>query len=219
MDKHLFLVGGGPPFTNKMAKLFLEKSSKSSGPIAILFIERDGWEVYIEKYTHLLQNLGMNQFTLLPLISTPIDKIVKSIKLSSGIMIGSGDTNLYADYIVKTPISAAIKKRYESGVPVAGFSAGALISPELCIISSRDNTQKEFQSRQGIGLLSKVLIAVHFTEWNDEKHLRYAACQFRNNNYYGIDEKTCVYFLNGQLKATEGKGVYQLKNGLLITIN
>lgn len=138
---------------------------------------------------------------------------------SSGIVIGGGNTNLYADYIVETSISGAIKKRYEEGVPVAGFSAGALISPEECIISSNDNPQKELQQRKGLGLISDILIAVHFTQWQDENHLRQAAGRFSNHINYGIDENTCVYMLNGHFETTEGNGVYSLEDGFLKRIS
>lgn len=60
-----------------------------------------------------------------------------------------------------------------------------------------------------------MLIAVHFTEWNDENHLREAVSTFGNHLNYGIDENTCVYFLNEQFEAAEGNGVYTIENEIL----
>ncbi|MBS4196829.1 Type 1 glutamine amidotransferase-like domain-containing protein [Lederbergia citri] len=219
MDKHLFLFGGGPPFTLNMAKLFVRKTSHSKEPISILFVERDGWEEYMPVYTQALEDLGINDFHYLPLPNIPIEQVIECLTKSSGIIIGGGDTNLYADYIVETEISNIIKERYKSGIPVAGFSAGALISLEQCIISPKDNAQNEFQQRKGLGLLSNVLIAVHFSEWKDEDHLRNAAVHFNGHVNYGIDESTGMYFLNGHLESTEGKGVYRLENGMINKIN
>ena len=215
MDKHLFLFGGNPPFTLNMAKQFVIKASTTNAPASILFIERNGWEQYMPKYTQALEELGLNEFYYLPLPSTPIEKVVNCLKNSSGIIIGGGNTNLYADYIVETTISNTIKERYELGIPNAGFSAGALISPEHCIISPKDNEQNEFQSRKGLGLISNVLIAVHFSQWNDETHLRNVVNKFNNHLNYGIDENACVYFLNGYLESIEGNGVYSLENGII----
>ncbi|WP_260445592.1 Type 1 glutamine amidotransferase-like domain-containing protein [Metabacillus elymi] len=216
--KHLFLFGGSPPFTLNMAKQFVIKASTNDS-VSILFVERDGWEQYMPRYTQALEDLGLNGFYYLPLPSTPIEKVVDCLKNSSGIIIGGGDTNLYADYIVETSISNTIKERYDLGIPVAGFSAGALISPEFCIISPKDNEQNEFQFRKGLGLISDVLIAVHFTQWNDETHLRNSVNKFNNHLNYGIDENTCVYFLNGHLESIEGKGVYSLENDIIRKIN
>lgn len=219
MDKHLFLFGGGPPFTLNMAKRFVEKGLESKAPVSILFIERDGWEQYMPRYTQALVDLGFNNFNYLPLPSTPIEYVNDCIKNSSGIIIGGGNTNLYADYIVDTTISNTLKECYEMGTPVAGFSAGALISPEVCIISPKDNEQNDFQHRKGLGLISNVLIAVHFTQWDEESHLRNAVSKFNNYSNYGIDENTCVYLLNGHLEAMEGKGVYCLENGMIRRMN
>lgn len=219
MDRHLFLFGGGPPFTASQAKLFAKISSQSNDPVSILFVEREGWEEYMPVYTRELEKLGIHNFLYLPLPTTPVEQVVKCIANSSGIIIGGGDTNLYADYIVETDISKMIKERYESGIPVAGFSAGALISLEQCIISPKDNEQNEFQHRNGLGLLLNVLIAVHFSEWNDEDHLKNAANHFSDYVYYGIDERTGMYFLNGHLESTEGEGVYRLENGIINKIN
>ncbi|MCM3412693.1 Type 1 glutamine amidotransferase-like domain-containing protein [Metabacillus litoralis] len=202
-----------------MAKQFVIKASSTNAPVSILFVERDGWEQYMPRYTRALEDLGLNEFHYLPLPSTPVEKVLNCLKKSSGIIIGGGNTNLYADYIVDTSISNTIKEKYESGIPVAGFSAGALISPELCVISPKDNVQNEFQYRKGLGLISDILIAVHFTQWNDEAHLRNAVNKFNNHINYGIDENTCVYFLNGYLKSIEGYGVYTLENDIIRKIN
>ncbi|WP_243299453.1 Type 1 glutamine amidotransferase-like domain-containing protein [Bacillus litorisediminis] len=215
MDRHLFLFGGSPPFTNKLAKWFVKIALKSSKPVSVLIVEREGWEQYMPKYTLALEKQGVTDFFFFPLPTSPIEEIMQCLNNSSGIIIGGGNTNLYADYIVETPISKQIKECYEKGIPVAGFSAGALISPEHCIISPKDNEQHKFQQRKGLGLVSEIVIAVHFSQWGDEEHLREAVSKFKNYKNFGIDERTGVYFLNGQPKEMEGEGVYSIKNGLL----
>lgn len=219
MDKHLFLIGSGPPFTPSMVKKFVALTKKTGKPVSILFVERAGWEAYIADYTDELRKLGFEDFHILPLPSTPISEAINAINNSSGIIINGGDTNKYADYIVDTPISDAIRKMYDLGAPVAGFSAGALISPEECIISAKDNVQNEFQQRDGMGLISSVILAVHFSQWNDENHLREAAAKYKSYTNFGIDEGTCIYMVNGVLADTEGAGVYQVVGNDLRKIN
>lgn len=220
MDKHLFLNGGGPPFTQSMAGKFADKVLEGAGPVVVLFVDREeGWEDYIPVYTQPLGDAGVTEFRYLPLPSTPVDDVLQSILSSSGIIIGGGDTDLYADYIVDTPIGGAVKERYESGVPVAGFSAGALISPEVCIISAKDNVSRQFDHRKGLNLVPDLLLSVHFTQWGDEEHLRTAVRTFGHLENYGIDEETCLYLLNGQLEAVEGGGVYILENDVLTQIH
>ncbi|MBR7796216.1 MAG: Type 1 glutamine amidotransferase-like domain-containing protein [Bacillota bacterium] len=218
MDNHLFLFGSGPPFTSKMASLFMKQSNVFAGSISVLFIERKGWRAYMPTYTNLLEKAGARNFNYLPLPSTPVETVINTVKESSGILIGGGNTNLYADYIVDSPISDVIKHRYELGAPVAGFSAGALISPKFCIISPKDNVKGIYQQRAGLGLLSKLVIAVHFSQWQDEEHLKQAVQAHIDSDNYGIDERAGIYLLNGKLEATEGCGIYQIQNGDVVKI-
>lgn len=217
MNNHLFLFGSGPPFTSKLAKEFAKAASNDTGPVSILFIEREGmdWHGYMPVITQPLKQAGIQEFCYLPLTSTPIAQICESIEQSAGIIIGGGDTNLYADYIVDTEIAGAIKMNFENGVPVAGFSAGALISPELCVISPNDNVEGVLQHRPGLGLIHDILLAVHFSQWNDESHLKHAVRAFPERLNFGIDEETGVYFQNGVYKESEGNGIYSIENGVL----
>uniref|UniRef100_UPI0030196A00 Type 1 glutamine amidotransferase-like domain-containing protein n=1 Tax=Oceanobacillus massiliensis TaxID=1465765 RepID=UPI0030196A00 len=186
-------------------------ASAKTGPIAVLFIEREGWRDYMPTYTKLVKDFGPDDYEYLPLPSTPIEKVVQSISSCSGIIVGGGVTNLYADFIVETAIADAIKERFHSGIPYAGFSAGALISPANCVISPKDNETKSFQSRKGLGLVSDLVIAVHFSQWKDEGHLRNAANKLPGCTYYGIDERNGIYLKNGKLQDKEGEGIYQLE--------
>lgn len=212
MTKHLFLIGGGPPFPINAANQFADLAVQTDGPITILCVEREGWQQYASRYT---QYLNVKNVLFLPLPSTPIKQVVHNLQSSSAIIIGGGDTNLYADYIVETPIASIIKARYEAGIPVAGFSAGALISPELCIISPKDNIQRKFQYRQGLGLIKNIIIAVHFSEWEEEAHLRNASGKFENCKNFGIDEQTSIYFVNDTIKQIDGNGVYYINDNIL----
>ncbi|WP_174615507.1 Type 1 glutamine amidotransferase-like domain-containing protein [Virgibacillus ihumii] len=221
VNKHLFLFGSGPPFTPGMAERFSGIIMKRKGPVSILFIEREGmdWREYMPVFTQPLKDKGVHSFNCLPLLSTSVREICESIKQSAGILIGGGDTNLYADYIADTEVAGAIKAKYEIGVPIAGFSAGALISPDRCVISPNDNTEGVLQHRMGMGLIQGVLLAVHFSQWNDEPHLKNAVRTFPNRLNFGIDEKTAIYLRDGEYIDAEGGGVYSIENGLLKRIN
>ena len=219
MDKHLFLFGGGPPFPSKFAKRFSQLIKKKEGPVSILCLEREGWRDYMPKYTKILEENGIVNFNYLPLPTTYVPEVIHRLSESAGVIIGGGDTNRYADYIVDTPISNAIRNLYERGVPVAGFSAGALISPKTCVISPKDNVDMQIQARNGLGLIKDIVIAVHFSEWGEGKHLRNAASMLRGYQYYGIDEMNGMYFLNERLEEIDGSGVYRLEENKLMNIS
>lgn len=73
MDKHLFLFGGSPSFTLNMAKRFVIKALKTNAPVSNLFVEREGWEQYIPRYTKSLEDLGLNEFY--PFLQPPLKKL------------------------------------------------------------------------------------------------------------------------------------------------
>ena len=53
-NRHLFLFGGSPPFGKKLGRKFADLTLNSKGRVAVLFVEREGWEAYMQKYTNVL---------------------------------------------------------------------------------------------------------------------------------------------------------------------
>lgn len=218
MTKHLFVFGGGPPFTPKLAKRFAEISLLNNGKLSILLLERDNWQAYMPRYTDILMSFGVKEFQYIPLPTIEEEEAVLLLKNSSGIIIGGGNTNLYADFIVDTKISTSIIRLFNRGVPIAGFSAGALISMNPCIISAKDNNDRVLQSRNGLGLLIDTILSVHFSEWQEQDHLLIAVKKFTPYQNYGINEQTGIYFCQDYLAEMEGNGVYSIKEGEIIKL-
>lgn len=217
MDTHLFLFGGGSPFTDGFASKFAKISLTLGGPVSILFIDRHtDYQDYLSLITKPLQENGLNHFLYLPLPTTTIEIAKEKIEKSAGIIILGGDTNKYVNNIVETSLADPIRNRFRKGVPVVGFSAGALISLDPCIISPKDNIEREFQVRPGLGLVTDVQIAVHFSEWADKDHLYEVAKRYPDKENYGIDENTGLYLKNGQVERMEGKGVFRIIGGELV---
>jgi cyanophycinase len=199
------LFGGGPPFTDLLGKKFAELSLNEKGKVVILFLERDGWEAYIRKYTCVLENNHIKEYVYLPLNSKPLNKILRELISCTGIIIGGGETELYRDYIVDTPIGERIKELYKKGVPVAGFSAGSLICPTDCVISPIDNSQGIQLFLPGLGLIKECVITVHFSKWNEGENLKAAMEKVDVPIGYGIDDDAGLYFANEKLIKDEGK--------------
>lgn len=210
-NRHLFLFGGSPPFTNKLGKQFSEIALKFTGKVVILFLEREGWEKYMPKYTSVLENNGIDEFGYLPLRSKPNGRILEILASCKGIVICGGETELYRNYIVDTLIGKRIKDLYHQGVPIAGFSAGALISPSYCVIPPIDNLQNKQLFLEGLGLIKDCIISVHYTKWNEEENLKAALKKTNVPIGYGIDDEAAVYFKNESVKKIEGENVYKLE--------
>ncbi|MFS0821882.1 Type 1 glutamine amidotransferase-like domain-containing protein [Bacillus sp. 1P02SD] len=202
-ETHLFLFGGGPPFTDKLGERFARFAGNKTAGVAILFLERPGWQEYMPSYTKVLEGNGVHDFYYFALSEKPTQKQLAHLETCSGIIIGGGVTELYRTYIVDTPVGETIRKMFIEGVPVAGFSAGTLVSCEHCVISPEDTLQQEQLYLPGLSLIKNCVISVHFSEWNEEKNLIEAVSKL-NVPGYGIDENSGIYFKNGQLFDHEG---------------
>ncbi|WP_309298033.1 Type 1 glutamine amidotransferase-like domain-containing protein [Cytobacillus sp. NCCP-133] len=138
-NRHLFLMGGSPPFGETIRKIFAELSLERT---AVLFIKREGWRDYMNKYTRDLKRYGAEDFYYLPLSDSPSASLLKELEFCSGIIIGGGETEKYRNYIMDTAVGRRIQNMYREGIPVAGFSAGALICPDPCAIPPVDTRKK-----------------------------------------------------------------------------
>ncbi|GAF12989.1 hypothetical protein JCM19045_2206 [Bacillus sp. JCM 19045] len=215
METHLFLFGGGPPFTGKLARQFCEKALRQS--CTILVMPRPGWENYQSVYADKLAEYGL-KCAFIPLGQVPVNEAVEEINQAGALVIGGGNTERYIDEVVETPIGEALKKRFRAGVPVAGFSAGAILSMEESLLSPRDNTTGRLLERRGLGLVKHTAVAVHFSEWNDEQHLLDLASTYKNKECYGIDEQTGLYLKNGEIEFYDGRGVYTVLHNQIVKL-
>lgn len=210
-NRHLFLFGGSPPFSKKFGKKFADLSLSNKGKVAILFIERDGWEEYMQIYTSILEENNVKRFLYLPLTPNTDHATLQELSSCTGVIISGGETERYRNYIVDTPIGQRIKELYENGAPVAGFSAGALISPTNCVISPIDNPRNEHLFLNGLGLIKDCVISVHFSKWKEEENLKTALARVNASISYGIDDDEGLYFKNEILSETEGDNFYIFK--------
>jgi cyanophycinase len=206
--RHLFLQGGGPPFGEQFAKKFADLSFGERGKVGILFVEREGWQDYMPNYTGNLAGNGVDKFFYYLLTETPSSEDIHELRSCTGIVIGGGDTERYRGCIVDTAVGKLVKERYSEGVPVAGFSAGALISPEHCVIPPMDNAENEHLFLAGLGLIKDCVISVHYTFWNEEDNLKAAVAKAGVSVGYGIDDEAGLYFENEILSSIDGGEVY-----------
>src|SRR5699024_2021261 len=153
----------------------------------------------------VLENNHIKNFVFVPINSESQNKILRELTSCTGIIIGGGQTELYRDFIVDTPIGERIRELYKKGITVAGFSAGALICPSNCVIPLIDNSQSKHLFLSGLGLIMECVISVHFSKWNEKENLMTAIEKTRVPIGYGIDDDAGLYFENEKLKQEEGK--------------
>ena len=205
MDQQLFLFGGGPPFTPMLCERFVSCLGRS-GPVALLYVPRPGssWADYSPIYTDALAIFGITTFFHLPLSDSPTAEQLEQLAGSAGIIISGGETERYQRFIVGTPIGTIIQERFQHGVPVAGFSAGALLTPNECRIPAIDQRDGQALVLKGLGLLADAVISVHYDTWQEETNLFEAFRKTESTFGYGLPERSGIYLKNGQLMQQEG---------------
>lgn len=206
MNRHLFLFGGGPPFTEKLSEKFASLARGKQAHIGIIIEGKEGWETNQPVYSAALENQGVTSFSFFLLDQSNESDIREKISACTGLVIGGGNTEKYQEHIVGSELGEAIRTRYQEGIPVAGFSAGALISLEDCVISPKDNPSGSQLYRKGLGLLRDKVISVHFTTWEEEFSLKIALKKTNAAYGFGIDEETGIYFLNEEMEMKDGSG-------------
>ncbi|WP_026829449.1 Type 1 glutamine amidotransferase-like domain-containing protein [Exiguobacterium artemiae] len=204
-DQQLFLFGGGPPFTPMLCQQFVSCLGRS-GPVALLYVPRPGsnWDDYAPIYTDALTTNGATDFFHFPLSARPTPEQLEQLAGSVGIIISGGETERYQQFIVGTPIGTIIQERFQHGVPVAGFSAGALLTPNECRIPAIDQRDGNALVLNGLGLLTDAVVSVHYDTWQEETNLYEAFSKTESTFGYGLPERSGIYLKNGRLMQQEG---------------
>lgn len=87
-DTHLFLFGSSPPFNEQLAVEFSRQLKNQS--VAVLYIEREGSDAYLPKYTNALTPTNLTVIPL-PLKNSYTDAERNALMECGGIIIG-GET-------------------------------------------------------------------------------------------------------------------------------
>jgi cyanophycinase len=216
MNAHnlLFLLGGDSTIFDAVADEFIPAAGGPDATIALLLAGGQGWEEHVPQYTRPWMRRGVTQcYTIMPGKNgaLDLDAALARLRESTGIFIGGGDTPAYRRLYATGPIRSMIKQRYREGVPIAGLSAGALIAPQICAIPPEDTGDSRVRIVPGLGLVSGLVVGVHFTKWNALPHMVEAMVETRTATGLGIDEAACAVLANGDLERVLGQSVYKIE--------
>jgi cyanophycinase len=208
----LFLIGGSGAY-DAVAEAFIPAAGGADSKIAVLLQSDEGWAKHRPEYVQPWTRRGVSQcYPIVPDEDGTLDLEAASATLrdATGIFIGGGHTPTYHRLYATGPIRSVIRERYHDNVPVAGVSAGALIALENCVLTPDETGDARLNIVAGWGLVSDLIIGVHFTERNDLPNVLAAMAQTRTKTALGIDEPACAVFEDGQFKGTLGQSVYEI---------
>jgi cyanophycinase len=210
--KLLFLLGGSAAF-DAVAEAFVPAAGGRDATIALLMQGGAKWRKYVPEYTRPWMQRGATRyFPIVPGESgkLDLDTAYAQLRQATGIFIGGGHTPTYHRLYATGPIRNVIRERYNEGVPVAGVSAGALIAPDVCALTSDETGEAVIRIVTGLGLISGLVVGVHFSELNALPGVLETMARTRTRIGWGLDEPACAVFEDGWFKGALGKPIYEI---------
>ncbi len=209
----LFLLGGDA-ILDTVAEEFVPAAGGRDAVITLLMQGVSSWEKYVPRYAEPWARRGVTRYyPIAPDENGELDLDDVSAKLdqATGIYIGGGHTPTYHRLYATEPLRRLIRARYRAGAPVAGLSAGALIALDVCVFDPDEVEQDSARVVPGLGLVSDLLVEVHFTEWNRLPNLLEAMVETERHVGWGIDEAACMVIEDGQFTRVLGGSVYKVE--------
>ncbi len=209
----LYLLGGSAAY-EAFADEFVTASGGPYATIAVLAQTGEGWEEHKAKITQTWTRRGVTQYE--PIVSREdgllnLELASAVLRRATGIFIGGGHTPTYHRLFATEPVRTIIRDRYQDGIPVAGVSAGALISLEICHLRQDETGNDKLQVVQGLGLAKGFVIGVHFTERNALSQVLEVMSKTRTIMGLGIDEPACAVCENENFTKVLGRYVHRIE--------
>jgi len=214
-ERLLFLAGGTEGnVLDLVAEEFVPAAGGRDSTIALLMMGGQGWESYLPRYVEPWEKRGASRHSVIVPGDdgvVDLDNALRRLREATGIFVAGGHTPTYHRLYAAEPIRSVIRQRYRDGVPVAGLSAGALLAPEICVLHpSRNAADEPVTIVQGLGLVSNLVVAVHFTERNTLPILLDAMSRTQTRCALGIGASACAVFENERLARVLGGCVYEI---------
>jgi cyanophycinase len=209
---HLFLLGGTPAY-KVYADEFVAAAGGRNAVMVVLAQTRVGWERYKVEITQPWIDREVSRYVpVTPDEDGVLDKESASLVLqnATGILICGGNTPTYHKLFASEPLRSIIRQKHQAGVPVAGISAGALISLEICQLTPNETKEDELRIVQGLSLAQDFVIGVHFTEWTALPEVLEVMSKTKTKIGFGIDEPACVVCEDGKFARVLGQSVFQI---------
>jgi len=212
----LFLIGGSEgDILDRVADEFVAAAGSRDARIALLMIGGPGWQRYLPRYVQPWEKRGViRPHVIVPaddgLLDLPV--AISVLRAATGIFMAGGRTSAYHRLYASEPLRTMIRRRYSEGIPFAGLSAGALLSPDICLLRPTPNAPDQaFEIVEGLGLVSDLIVEVHFTEGvGTYPTLLEGMSRTKTRHGLGIGASACAVLEDGRLQHVIGRSVHKV---------
>ena len=194
--ERVIVLGGSDDIPSGVITQFMEWANGKNSKILIIPWATTGTE-YAQVIQKQLEPLaGKNSFTNAP--AYPMNAEMKALFLkqldeATGVYLTGGDQERILKTIEDKEIRSAMTKKFKSGTPFVGTSAGTAIMSGIAIIAEDEGPKGEPELTTGNGLCflpPHVIVDQHFVVRNRELRLRLLVKANPGTIGVGVDEPT-----------------------------
>ena len=216
MPAGVFLIGGGRD-PDGVAASHAPFLSACDGPVALFALDDD--ELDLDRWRGQLAGADVRPVP----VSAERPATAADLDGAGGVYVAGGWTPGYQAALCSHDFATALRA---SGLPYAGYSAGAAIASGLALVGGwrfesvpvcdedAGEDLDELEVRPGLGLVA-FAVDVHATQWGTLTRLAHAVAGGLVPNGVAIDEHTCVEVRDGELTRHGLGSAYRVGLGTL----
>lgn len=194
MPGSIYLIGGGEISQGETELIDLSIKSKAPARSEMLFFPTAAFDN--EDYCNTIVSIFGDHFNVTSITEkNSRDEILEAINRSSVVYIGGGHTNRLMDTFQKWNITDALREAWQSGLTIAGMSAGAYALSSK-YIDSDDN----FLIKNGWGFVNLVSLVHADKDKSLKAYESYTQTSAIAGDFFGIGEKAALLWENEEIK-------------------
>jgi len=209
----LLIIGGAEDKEGdcKILREFVRRAGGVNARIVVRTVATEMPREVGENYIRVFERLGAEDIRIVDTVQredASSSTCLEAVNKATGVFFTGGDQSRITSILKDTEIDAAIQKRYQEGIIVAGTSAGAAMMPDVMIVEGDSETNPRVnvvEMAPGMGFLPGIVVDQHFLQRGRLGRLLSALAQQPAVLGIGIDENTSVLVQNNKLQVV-GEG-------------
>ncbi len=209
----LLIIGGAEDKEGdcKILREFVRRAGGVNARIVVMTVATEMPREVGENYIRVFERLGAEDIRIVDTVQredASSSTYLEAVNKATGVFFTGGDQSRITSILKDTEIDAAIQKRYQEGIIVAGTSAGAAMMPDVMIVEGDSETNPRVnvvEMAPGMGFLPGIVVDQHFLQRGRLGRLLSALAQQPAVLGIGIDENTSVLVQNNKLQVV-GEG-------------
>ena len=208
----LILSGAGDaPDTEVLDKLFISMLNGKKILYVPIAWKSGDFESCKEWFTSTYSNLGFTNFEMWTDIR---DKKFDDLESFGGIYIGGGNTFSLLNELKDSKFYELLEKFLDSGRPVFGGSAGAIIFGKSIETAGYgtdpDSNDIELEDFSGFNFVNGYSIQCHYEEDQDDELIEFS----KSKSIIALSEKSGILVKNDELEVVGFEPAYVFRNGI-----